>query len=63
MSARQFYTNLVRYLATDDPRVHVQYFDTTDVGPIAAGDGERFKMYAVPLVGWTGTDVSAIPFT
>jgi len=39
-------------LATDDPRVHVQYFDTTDVGPIAAGDGERSKDYVIPIVGW-----------
>jgi len=56
---------LVRYLATDDTRVHVQYFDTIDVGPIAAGDGERSKDYVIPIVGWNsgGEALSAIPFT
>lgn len=52
-SERHFYTNFVRFLATDDPRVHVQYFETTDLGAIAqAGEKEKRNDYKIPIVGY-----------
>lgn len=60
-SSRQFYTNLVRYLATDDPRVHVQYFETTEMGPIAvAGDKLKENVYKIPIVGYQAPEKVAI---
>jgi hypothetical protein len=40
-------------MATDDPRVHVQDFDTTDTGPLGTGaNTTRRKDYEIPIIGF-----------
>jgi hypothetical protein len=47
-------------MATDDPRVHVQFFDTSDTNSLGQRRGNRAEHYDIPIVGWaTYGDITA----
>lgn len=47
------YGIFIYYLALFDPRTHVQWFETTEVGPLGAGAGARDHSFEIAIEGHT----------
>jgi hypothetical protein len=52
VSPRQLYSVYTNWLAVIDPRIHVQWYETTELGPLKTGEGARETIHKVPIQGF-----------